>query len=389
EQYFNLLKPLSKKGNQIRKIDVGHISYSFLYEQNKLIYQDADTLSNFYIGHLAPLDSTSTLDSIYQRKISNTFKWSSIGYQDTPDEKHFYLFFGITQNHLIQSYAYDSVNNTYNQLIPFAGMGINIGKSFYLNVDAQLAMGDYNGGDYRLSGKLNQYLGRKDKNVGEFSASLDLMSKTPEWYFNTYNSNLYRWNNTLKKEQYSILSGSYSYREITVGGTLNSIVNYTYFNDSMQPSQIEKGESILQLYIEGSLPWKSVGLNTRIVYQETSQPNQIRLPKLTGTMDLYFQHTIFKQAATVKTGFQVTYFTSYYADAYMPELRVFYLQNEQKIGNYPYIDFYLTLVVKRARMFFKWAHLNGYLNDNRYYAAPHYPSRDARLYFGVSWRFHD
>lgn len=389
EQYFNLLRPLDKKGNRSRKIDVGSISHSFQYVRNQLIYTDAEITSSFYIGHLPPIDSASTYDSIYQQRISNTLKWSSLGYQETPEEKHFYLYFGITQNHLIQSFAYDSVNSTYNQLIPLAGMGINIGKSFYLNVDAKFVTGDYNGGDYQISGQLIQFLGRKDKNIGEFSADLTLSSKTPEWYFNKYNSNHYRWNNSFKKEQYSILGAKYSYRDISIGGKFYTFVNYSYFNDSMQPAQIEKGETVMQLFVEGTIPWRSVGVNTRVVYQKTSQPNQIRLPKLTGTMDLYFQHTIFKKAATLKTGFQVTYFTAYYADAYMPELRVFYLQDEKKIGNYPYVDFYVTLVVKRARMFFKWAHLNGYLNDNRYFSSPHYPSRDARLYFGVSWRFHD
>ena len=389
EQYFNLLKPVNQHDSTSRKIDVGSLSYSVLYERNQSIYQDPSDIHDFYIGHLPPIDSTSTFDSLYQEKISNTLKWSSLGYQENGEDKHFYLYFGITQNHLIQSYAYDSVDNIYNQLIPLAGLGINIGRSFYLNVDAKYVTGDYNGGDYYLSGVLNQFLGRKDKNAGEFSAGLQLINRTPDWYFNKYNSNHYQWNNTLKKEQYSIMNASYSYRDLILGGKFYTVVNHTYFSDSMQPTQIEKGESVLQLFIEGTIPWKSVGLNARVVYQETSQPNVIRVPRFTGTMDLYFKRLIFKEAATLKTGFQVTYFSSYFADAYMPELRVFYLQNEKKIGNYPYVDFYVTLVVKRARLFFKWAHLNGYLGDFQYYSSPHYPTRDARLYFGVSWRFHD
>ncbi len=389
EQYFNLLKPDSPLDSIHHKIDIGSLSYAFQYERNQSIYEDSDSLSGFYIGHLAPLDSTSTLDSVYQSNISNTIKWSSLGYYDNADDKHFHLYFGITHQYLRQSFAYDSVDRIYNQLIPIAGMGINIGRSFYLNVDAKLVTGEYNGGDYQINGTLRQFLGRKERNIGQFEASLQLINKTPDWYFNEYNSNYYRWKNDFKKEQYSILEAKYIYRQVKVGGKFHTIVNYTYFNDSMQPTQLNNGETVMQLYFEGSIPWKSVGINTRVVYQETSQPNVMRMPKLTGTADLYFQHSIFKSAATVKTGFQVTYFTDYYADAYMPELRVFYLQDKQKIGDYVYIDYYVTLVVKRARMFFKIAHLNGYLGDYRYYSAPNYPSRDARFYFGVNWRFHD
>jgi len=389
EQYFNLLQPEHKTDSTHRKIDLGSLTYAFQYERNQFIYEDADTAFNFYIGHQAILDSASTFDSIYQMKMSNTIKWSSLGYYDKADDKHFYLFFGLTHNHITQTFAYDSIDRNYNQIISFGGMGINIGRSFYLNVDAQLVAGDYNGGDYQLKGELNQFLGRKEKNAGRLTASLSLISKTPYWYFIEYNSNYYRWKNDFKKENYTILDAEYTFRNISAGGRFYTMVNYTYFNDSMQPTQIEKGETLMQLFVEGSIPWKSVGVNTRLVYQETSQPNVWRVPKLTGTMDLYFMHTIFKKAATIKTGFQITYFTAYYADAYMPALRTFYIQNDKKIGDYVYIDYYLTLVVKRARLFFKAAHVNGYFGDYRYYSAPNYPTRDARFYFGVNWRFHD
>jgi hypothetical protein len=106
-------------------------------------------------------------------------------------------------------------------------------------------------------------------------------------------------------------------------------------------------------------------------------------------MDIYFRTHIFKKAAVLQTGFQLMYFSEYYADAYMPELRMFYIQNNQKIGNYPYLDVYLTLMVKRVRIFVKMSHLNSYLGDYRYYMAPSYPARDARFSFGASWRFHD
>jgi hypothetical protein len=73
----------------------------------------------------------------------------------------------------------------------------------------------------------------------------------------------------------------------------------------------------------------------------------------------------------------------------MPELRAFHIQNEKQIGNYLFADFYVTLQVKTARLFFKAANLTSYLGNYTYYLAPHYPARDARFYFGISWRFHD
>jgi hypothetical protein len=73
----------------------------------------------------------------------------------------------------------------------------------------------------------------------------------------------------------------------------------------------------------------------------------------------------------------------------MPELRRFYIQNEKEIGNYLYADVYITLEVKRAKLFVKYSHINSFLGYYNYYLAPHYPARDARFYFGAAWRFHD
>ena len=389
EQYFNILPPSRNNDSIKRKIDPGNISYSFRYVRNQFLYSDNDSLSAFYIGHDFPLDTGSTFDSLFQRQFQNTIRWSNIGYHDNPDDKIFYIYAGATHNYIDQLLPYDSVTSNYSQLITFGGVAFNFGRSFHLDVDANYVFGDYNHGDYQFNASLNQYLGNKDKNIGFLKFKLRFINKMPDWYFSNYNSNYYRWSNDLKKEKYLILSGSYNYKQISTGATFYTIDNYTYLDDSIIPKQIESGETILQLFFEGTIPINKFGVNTRVVYQTTSHPNIIRFPALSGVMDLYFRTPIFKQAATLQTGFQVTYFSEYYADAYMPELRLFHLQDNKKIGNYPYVDFYLTLMVKRARLFFKMAHFNSYFGDYRYYLAPNYPARDSRFYFGVSWRFHD
>jgi len=389
EQYFNILPPSGNKDSVKRKIDPGNISYSFRYLRNQFLYRDSDSVSDFYFGHNSPLDTLSTLDSLFQRQFQNTLRWSSIGYQENPNDKIFYIFFGATHNYIEQLLPYDSVKSSYSQLITFGGVTFNFGKSFHLDVDANYIFGDYNHGDYQLNATLNQYLGNKFRNIGFLKFGLNMINKTPDWYYNNYNSNYYRWSNNLKKEKYLILSGSYNYKQISAGVTFYTFDNYTYLDDSIRPKQIEKGETMLQIFAEGTIPLNKFGINTRLVYQTTSQPNIIRFPTFSGVIDIYYRTPIFKKAATLQTGFQVMYFSKYYADAYMPELRLFYTQNDKEIGNYPYADFYVTLMVKRARLFFRIAHFNSYLGDYRYYLTPNYPARDARFYFGASWRFHD
>ncbi|HJN05909.1 MAG TPA: putative porin [Bacteroidales bacterium] len=390
EQYFNILPPIRTSDSiKKRKIDPGSISYSFRYRRNQMIYSDDDTLTPFYIGHDIPLDSVSTYDSLFQSEIQNTIKWSNIGYHENPKDKIFYIYLGATHNFIKQMLPHDSVASNISQLTPFGGIAFNFGRSFHLSVDVNYVFGNYNQNDYSVDAILNQYLGNELRNIGSLKFGLNLTNRTPNWYYNNYQSNYYRWSNNLKKEKHLILTGSYTYKQFSVGAKFYTIENYTYLNDSVRPQQIEKGETLLELFAEGTIPMNKFGINTRIVYQTTSQPNIIRVPSLSGVVDIYLRSPIFKSAAVLQTGFQVTYFSEYYADAYMPELRLFYLQNNKKIGNYPYIDFYVTLMVKRARLFFKVAHLNSYFGDYRYYLAPNYPARDSRFCFGVSWRFHD
>ena len=152
---------------------------------------------------------------------------------------------------------------------------------------------------------------------------------------------------------------------------------------------MESAATILQLYFNGNIKVGKFGFNTRFEYQTTSTPDIIRLPAFSGTLDMYFKTPIVRGAANIQTGIQIYYFSEFYADAYMPAVRDFYIQSEKKIGNYPYLDAYVTLQLKRARLFLKYAHFNTLFSESNYYLAPHYPARDARFAFGINWRFHD
>ncbi len=389
EQYFNLLRPKSGKDSVKRKIDAGNISWAFQLQRNKRIYDDNNPLVSFYRPYAAPIDSTETYDSLFQQRIHNRVKWSSIGYNDDLLSKIFYIYFGADHDFIQQTLPYDSVKTSFSQITPFGGISLKLFKSSHLTADGRIVLGGYNNGDYRITAKLDQFLGTSDKNVGELHFGLHFAGRTPSWFFSEYQSNRFRWKNDLKKETIMVLSGSYQFKSIRAGVDFSSFSNYTYLNDSVQPEQIGTPSTVLKVYLRGNLPIGKFGINSRLVYQTFSKPEIIRVPEFFGILDLYFKSPVFKKAGTLQTGFQFSYFTSFYADAYMPELRRFYLQSETEIGNYLFADFYVTLQVKTARLFLKAANLTSYLGNYTYYLAPHYPARDARFYFGISWRFHD
>jgi hypothetical protein len=88
-------------------------------------------------------------------------------------------------------------------------------------------------------------------------------------------------------------------------------------------------------------------------------------------------------------GFDIYYNTKFYAPAYMPSLAQFYLQDEKQIGDYPFIDFFINIKIKRARIFFRVQHLNSDLIKREYFTVLHYPMNERSIKFGLSWSFYN
>ena len=73
----------------------------------------------------------------------------------------------------------------------------------------------------------------------------------------------------------------------------------------------------------------------------------------------------------------------------MPALRMFYTQNNKKIGDYLYTDVFVNMQIKRANIFLKYQHLNSGWKDYSFYLIPHYPQQSGALKLGIIWRFYD
>ena len=91
----------------------------------------------------------------------------------------------------------------------------------------------------------------------------------------------------------------------------------------------------------------------------------------------------------VMLGFDLFYNTKYYADAYMPSLNSFHRQHEKQLGNYPFVDVFLNMQLKRFKFFLKVEHVNAGWIDQNYFSVLHYPRNGRDLKFGLSWTFYD
>ncbi|OFY61007.1 MAG: hypothetical protein A2V50_04590 [Bacteroidetes bacterium RBG_19FT_COMBO_42_10] len=130
-----------------------------------------------------------------------------------------------------------------------------------------------------------------------------------------------------------------------------------------------------------------------MIVQKSSNPDILDLPLVAVRSAGFFEHTFrFKQTngrLATQLGVDAMYNTMYYPYSYMPATGRFYRQDQEKTGNYPFINVFLNLKLKRTRIFVMLDHLNSGLMGNNYYMIPSYPMNIRMLRYGLAWTFYN
>jgi hypothetical protein len=398
EQYFNLSRPPAEATEDSlpvkKNFQTGRFSHSFSFQRNQYSYSETSPLGSFYQPFDIVLDSTATLDSTYLLSVRNEIQWSSLAYKTHHDDVPFYLYFGIEHGYFeeFSSLINDSVvlsKNKYNQLEPYGGIVINLFKATRINARASVVGSGYQSGDLSFNGQWLQFLGNQNKNIGSVYFNLDIYTQSPTWFQTKYTSNHFRWDNIFDKSNIVSLDAGYRFKGFKAGVSQSTIDKYIYMNPSARPQQTSGTLNVRSIYGSFYLTPGKFTLEGMLRYQQTDNDSVLHIPAFMARMKFSFSQHLFNHAAVLHPGFSIYYFTEYYADAYMPALRSFYLQHDKKVGNYPYLDLYLGLKVKRANIYLQYTNILGLTGDYRYFTTPHYPMRDARLNFGVNWRFYE
>lgn len=236
--------------------------------------------------------------------------------------------------------------------------------------------------------------------------SLHTSSRMPNFNYLLYQSEYfnYNWDTTgsFNQERISSLIGTFT---ATSWGRLmikySNLDNYSYFapvserpitegaeRAFIKPLQEKSGISYLKVKYEKEFKLGMFALNNTVMYQDVTQDTQVlNLPQLVTRNTLYFSSDVFKKAMYLQTGITFKYFTSYTMNGYNPILGEFYVQNKEKLGGYPLLDFFINARIKQTRIYLKAEHFNAPFSGYDYYAAPNYPYRDFVIRFGLVWNF--
>lgn len=387
-EFFNLQKENRKINDSTfvkRKFHAGRLTHSFNWKRDIQIYSDGDPQEGFYNNIY--LDSTATHDSVYHFNLSNKLMWSNLGYLDSTERKSFYIY-GAVQHQYHELGGYTE-RKYFNQIIPSAGIYWMIRNTFLIRAKAEFITGDYNGGDYLLEGHAAYLPGKQEKKFGRIELTYRLARQKPGWFYQQYSGNNFRWDNDLSSTDISQMSLYYSRKSGKAGLEYFTMDKFVTLGEDATPLQVNGNISILKAVLFNDFRFSIVGIDTKLAYQVVSESKYIPLPDFQADVAVFVTMPLFKGATIIQPGIEVFYNTSYYASAYMPALRSFYLQYDKEIGNFIYADIFFNFRIKRARMFLKYSHFNSLFGNYDYFAVPSYPLMDAGFRFGISWKFFD
>ena len=170
---------------------------------------------------------------------------------------------------------------------------------------------------------------------------------------------------------------------------LNKLV---YFDATATPHQTSKALVVTSGEIQKHIRVGKLHLQFDLYGQYSSEESIIPLPAFAGKQTSYFEQWLVSKVLLMQLGYDVRYFTSYYAYAFMPATGVFYLQQAEKQGNYPFVNAFVDFKLKRMHISVVGESLhtllNGQLKKN-YFTVYGYPLNEARIKVGLSWAFYD
>ena len=217
-----------------------------------------------------------------------------------------------------------------------------------------------------------------------------MTNTTPDYFYNHYYSNHFKWQNNFNKTYELKIGALYDnpFRKFKAGFKYSIVTNYMYWNEASLPAQASSEFSVAQVYLKKDFKFGVLNIQNSVLYQKSTTDKYMHVPEF-STRNTIFLQGLYAKVLTFQIGVDLRYDTGYYADYYSPALGMFYVQHNEKIGDYPWIDGFINLKVKRTRFYVKYSNMGTMMTRGGYYTTPGYAAQIATASFGLSWTFYD
>ena len=376
----------------------GTFSHIFVLDNNKLTYSDQSPNSGFYDSIY--INDVQTFDSLFSRSVKNTVRFDFT----TDESRKFRLGGGAGLRNEI--FRYSQIIPTHDTTLADTAVwhrGNNvltgrlysdIGDKFRWVATGELYLSGYRAGDFKLNGVISKAFDWK-KGRASWDITGGITNTQPSFWYEQWGSNNFEWHNNFNKEFRIDVGTVFSYpaRKTEIRFNYALIDNYTDLDTAMLPSQNKGGLSIASLLLRKELRAWKFHLANDLLLQKSSNSEILDLPMIAVRSTGYFEHLFnFKKTngqLNTQIGAEVTYHTAYHAYSYMPATGRFFRQDQVQTGNYPFINVFLNLKVRRTRIFIMFDHVNHGFTGYDYFMVPSYPQNIRMLRYGIGWTFYD
>ena len=408
-QTFGLpFKRVTQNDFSIAEMPVLFIGHEFEYNRWSRKYTDTysgceynnvlDSLPNkrynFYENWY--LNSTESRDSTFESSLENRVfiqfqPWDRngvIGVIDAGvglDVEKFYQF------NLDQYLTADRAGDSKTSFYAYGGASGNVRKYFDWKADARIHPFGYRAGEVSIGGQAKASLYAKGKPIS-VGGYFRYEHRMPDYWKQQYYSNHFMWNNSFGFTDETRFGATFDLPIVgfNAGFDQSVVTGHIYYGTDFKPHQHADAVSVTSLYLREDLEVKDFHFNHRVQVQWSTNQEVIPVPLAAAYLSYFYEFNVVKNVLRMQVGVDGRYNTKYYAMGYNPATGQFYNQRDTQVGNYVYLDAFISAKWKRMRILLKLQHFNQNLWGRReYFTVAHYPLNPRIFKIGISWMFYD
>ena len=385
-----------------RDITTAFIGHSSEYSTYRRVYTDDVSASNpiadgFY-RNTHYIHPSVSADSMRVQRIENrVFLRLQPWAEDAIVSK---LNVGVGDR-LLNYYAFDPTftrtkhNVTWNSAYLYAGVEGSLRN--YINWDAkgEFVFLGHEIGDLNLDANLRISLypfRRARKSPLTLDVHFDTSLDEPEYYHQHMYTNHFKWDNDFSKQSVTRVQGRLSIPrwKLDAGVGYALLANNVYYDTLGVIRQNTTPMSVLSADLHKEFVLGILHLDNRVLFQLSSNPDVIPLPKLAVNLKYFVQFNISQGILLMQIGANGLYNTAWHSPSWNPALGVFHNQVENVYNNGPYVDAFVNMQWKRATIFIKYENANqGWpMKKNDYFSANRYIVTQRAIKLGIYWPFY-
>jgi len=377
---------------------MAHLGHSLEFTTYNKLYTDAisasDATGRAFYNNQFNIDQTKSSDEMAVRNFENRVFLKLQPF--APDALLAKVNAGVGYQ-ILSTYSFKPSDyltgrhfESQHNLYVYGGASGQLRKYIAWNADADYYLAGYRMFDFDINANLRLSVYPIDQGIhltGKFHTGL----KTPHPFEQKIYLNHHKWDNDFSKVSKSTLEAELSIPKWRLNASFGYalVANMLYYDTLSVIRQHNSPVNVMSAYLRKDFTLWRLHFDNQALFQLSSAPEVLPLPKLTLNLRWYFDIDVVKDVMNLQIGVNAIANTRWYAPAYSPDLGQFHNQTDEEYGMIPYCDIFINAQWKRASIFVKY--LNAFYESwdrPDYFSAYHYIKPTPGFKFGIHWPFY-